>query len=294
MTDASWSRSKHTPSAPSPGAGRRGPVARCSRGDTGQLPEQRLVGGVELSGDEPGDGGQREAPLLEGPDPCQPVEMAVAVPGDPSLTARRVQQALALVVADGIHRYVGLRRQLFDPHLHATHSRSVCSYCRSVRVNGVGDLGIRGGPGPGRGRFRRSSGRPPGRHSWAWSSLRSRASGRGRPGRRRTRPPLRRRRRPSRSLLPTMTGDGEAHLVAAVVDAHRDAVDEEDLAEQYRGQRQGQVAVGDGPAEGAVLGRLGVDVDPLVVARGIGEEVDLCLVDEVPLAVAEMLFRPGP
>ena len=56
----------------------------------------------------------------------------------------------------------------------------------------------------------------------------------------------------------------------------------EDLAEQDRSQGQGEVAVGDGAAERSALGRLGVDVDPLVVAGGVGEQVDLRLVDEVP------------
>ena len=42
-------------------------------------------------------------------------------------------------------------------------------------------------------------------------------------------------------------------------------------------------------AEGTALGPLGVHVDPLVVAGGLGEQVDLVLVDAVPLAVAEVL-----
>ena len=42
-------------------------------------------------------------------------------------------------------------------------------------------------------------------------------------------------------------------------------------------------------AVGSVLGPDRVDVDPLVVAGGVGELVDLRLVDDVPVAVAEVL-----
>ena len=47
--------------------------------------------------------------------------------------------------------------------------------------------------------------------------------------------------------------------------------------------------MGDGRPEGPALGPFGVDMDPLVVAGGLGEEVDLLLVDPVPLAVAEVV-----
>ena len=47
--------------------------------------------------------------------------------------------------------------------------------------------------------------------------------------------------------------------------------------------------MGDGPPERAGLGPLDVDVDPLVVAGGIGEQVDLLLGHLAPLAVAEVL-----
>jgi hypothetical protein len=47
--------------------------------------------------------------------------------------------------------------------------------------------------------------------------------------------------------------------------------------------------VSDGAAEGALLGALGVDVDPLIVTRGLGEAVDALLVDLEPLARAEVL-----
>ena len=55
-------------------------------------------------------------------------------------------------------------------------------------------------------------------------------------------------------------------------------------------QREGQVAVGDRGAEGALLLRpLDVDVDPLVVAGELGEGVDVLLGDRAPLARADLL-----
>ena len=47
--------------------------------------------------------------------------------------------------------------------------------------------------------------------------------------------------------------------------------------------------MGDRAAEGARLRPLGVDVDPLVVAGGVGEAVDLLLGDRLPVAVADLL-----
>jgi hypothetical protein len=49
--------------------------------------------------------------------------------------------------------------------------------------------------------------------------------------------------------------------------------------------------VGDRAPEGPVLGALGVDVDPLVVAGGVGERVDPLLGDLVPVALPEMCAR---
>jgi hypothetical protein len=46
--------------------------------------------------------------------------------------------------------------------------------------------------------------------------------------------------------------------------------------------------VRDGPAEGAGPGRLDVDVDPLVVAGGVGELVDPLLGHLHPLGAAEV------
>ena len=45
----------------------------------------------------------------------------------------------------------------------------------------------------------------------------------------------------------------------------------------------------DGSAERAVFGPFRVDVDPLVVAGGVREGVDLFLGDLVPVAVADVL-----
>ena len=51
----------------------------------------------------------------------------------------------------------------------------------------------------------------------------------------------------------------------------------------------------DRAAERALLcGAFRVDVDPLVVAGGVGELVHLVLGDLDPVAVAEMLAGPGP
>src|SRR5712692_6717815 len=61
----------------------------------------------------------------------------------------------------------------------------------------------------------------------------------------------------------------EANLLRAVIDAHDRVADRHDLAEQHRQHRQDQVTVGDGRAERAVRGGLGIDVDPLVVAGSL-------------------------
>jgi hypothetical protein len=51
--------------------------------------------------------------------------------------------------------------------------------------------------------------------------------------------------------------------------------------------------VRDRTAEGSGLGALNVDVDPLMVVRGIREGVDPVLVDLEPLAVPEVLADEG-
>jgi len=80
----------------------------------------------------------------------------------------------------------------------------------------------------------------------------------------------------------------ESDLVAAVVDAELRVVDPDDLVEQDGCQRQREVPVRDGDAEGAVLGALGIDVDPLVVVGRVGEEVHPILGHRLPLGVAEL------
>src|SRR2546429_3977156 len=89
--------------------------------------------------------------------------------------------------------------------------------------------------------------------------------------------------------LPHEDGRDETHLVDAVVDRHREAFVPGDLGQEEAGQRQREVTVGDGAAERTFLGPLDVDVDPLVVAGGLGERVDPLLGDLQPVAVAEVL-----
>ena len=52
--------------------------------------------------------------------------------------------------------------------------------------------------------------------------------------------------------------------------------------------------MGDRAAERPRLGLLDVDVDPLVVAGRVGEQVDLLLAQLLPVAVAEVLTSLGP
>ena len=51
--------------------------------------------------------------------------------------------------------------------------------------------------------------------------------------------------------------------------------------------------MGDRAAEGPGLGLLGIDVDPLMVAGGVGEQVHLLLGDLVPVALTQVLTRVG-
>src|SRR6266511_2132777 len=74
-------------------------------------------------------------------------------------------------------------------------------------------------------------------------------------------------------------GAREANLLRAVVDAHDRVANGYDLAEQHGQHRQGQVPVRDGGSERGVRGSFGIDGDPLVVAGGLGEEVNLFLRD---------------
>src|SRR5258708_35566994 len=71
---------------------------------------------------------------------------------------------------------------------------------------------------------------------------------------------------------------GEAHLVAAVIDAVADVVDVRNLVIEPRDQGEGQEPVGDGLAARHVLLRaLDVDMDPLVIAGRLGELVNAIL-----------------
>src|SRR5438309_2354948 len=70
------------------------------RGRTGDRRDQRLVRGFQLTGQEALDDGQGEALLLKLLDPLQPVDMRVAIPRDPAVSPRCLEEALALVEAD--------------------------------------------------------------------------------------------------------------------------------------------------------------------------------------------------
>ncbi|MNJ66924.1 hypothetical protein D3C77_630460 [compost metagenome] len=66
----------------------------------------------------------------------------------------------------------------------------------------------------------------------------------------------------------------KAHLVAAIVHAHGQVVDAQQLHDEPAGQGLGQVAMGDAAAKRALRGAHGVDMDPLVVAGRLGEQID--------------------
>ncbi len=90
-------------------------------------------------------------------------------------------------------------------------------------------------------------------------------------------------------------GGEEAHLVAAIVDAHFHARDLRTvgLLAEHRDQRQRQEAVRDRAAEGRELRLFLVDMDELMIARRVGEFVDHVLIDEHPFGCAQMLTDPG-
>ena len=65
-------------------------------------------------------------------------------------------------------------------------------------------------------------------------------------------------------------------------------------ANNSRQQAQREEAMRDGGAERALRPRVHrVDVDPLVVAGGFGEQVDALLVDRDPVADADLLADQG-
>src|SRR5947208_2876901 len=88
-------------------------------------------------------------------------------------------------------------------------------------------------------------------------------------------------------------GAREADLLGAVVHAHHRVAHRDDLREQHRQHRQREVAVRDRTAERPVLGAFRIDVDPLVIARRVGEPVHLLLRDLVPRTRAEVAIA-GP
>jgi len=81
----------------------------------------------------------------------------------------------------------------------------------------------------------------------------------------------------------------EPHLIEAVVQGGSEFADLQNLSYQNGSQRQSEVAVGDGPVEWSVDGALGIGMDPLVVVRGIREQVDLLLGYLDPLSGAQRL-----
>mgnify|MGYP003694646303 CR=1 FL=1 len=81
----------------------------------------------------------------------------------------------------------------------------------------------------------------------------------------------------------------EADLVRAVIDAPAALLDLQQRGGHPRNERQREIAVGDRLAPGHLaLGPLDVDVDPLMVAGGVGELVDHRLVDRDPLRWAQL------
>src|SRR5271169_4683868 len=81
----------------------------------------------------------------------------------------------------------------------------------------------------------------------------------------------------------------EANPVDAVVDGGRHRVDLENVVQEHRAERQGQVTVRDRAAVRTLRGAPGLDVDPLMIMGGIGEDVHLMLGDRMPLARPDLL-----
>src|SRR5207247_10566040 len=80
--------------------------------------DQRLVRGFQLALQEASDHGEREAPLLELADPAQALQVGLRIPGDAAVSTRRLQEALALIEADGVDGDPSCSGQLFDAILH--------------------------------------------------------------------------------------------------------------------------------------------------------------------------------
>src|SRR5215471_6342716 len=85
----------------------------------------------------------------------------------------------------------------------------------------------------------------------------------------------------------------EADFVQSVVDTHLDRqVDFDRLRHQLTEQRQRQKTVRDrGSVRRFGLGPLDIDVNPLVVARGVGEKIDALVRDFEPIAHGDLLPR---
>ena len=94
----------------------------------------------------------------------------------------------------------------------------------------------------------------------------------------------------ARMLESTGHRRGEADLVPAVVHAELEPLLDQQAVAEAVDRGQGQVPVRDRTAERALgLGALHVHVDPLVVARDLGEAVDHLLGDRAPVARADRL-----
>ena len=86
----------------------------------------------------------------------------------------------------------------------------------------------------------------------------------------------------------------EADAVGAVVQTVRHPVDAVDLVDHLRQQREGEKAVSDGrAARQFARGALAIDVDPLEVARRLGEFVDSFLRHIDPRADADLFAHQG-
>src|ERR1700687_2141811 len=88
----------------------------------------------------------------------------------------------------------------------------------------------------------------------------------------------------------------DSNLVESVVDPRRPEISPEQLLREVADQRQGADAARDGGAKGAVGSPVGIDVDPLVLAGGLGERGDAVLVDDgslVPSSSPSARFAPS-
>src|SRR5690554_2566358 len=82
-------------------------------------------------------------------------------------------------------------------------------------------------------------------------------------------------------------------LVRAVVEAHHQIADAVALLSNYRQKRECEISVRDGATEWALGGHFWVNVDPLVVSSGVGEEVDFLLRHLNPVAGSQFFSGGG-